>query len=94
MDTIHHEGKVVAVQQVDRTSHARLLRSDASGEYFIAYPVSVGPFKIDIEAIHALTGEEVAAYQAGTLNLAEFAHRLSHADQASGRPERKPTNGE
>jgi hypothetical protein len=94
METIRHEGRVIAVQQVDRTSHSRLLRSDASGEYFIAYPVSVGPLAIDVEATHALTGEEVAAYQAGRLDLAELAHRLSQADQASGRLERKPARGD
>ena len=94
METIHHEGREIAVEQVGRTSHSRLLRSNASGEYFIEYPVSVGPFKIDIEAIHALTAEEVAAYQAGMLDLAEFAHRLSEADQASGRLERKPARDE
>lgn len=93
METIHHEGRVIAVQQADRTPHSRLLRSEA-GEYFIAYPVSVGPFKIDIEAIHALTGEELAAYQAGVLDLSEFAHRLAEADQASGRLERQPAPGE
>ena len=94
METIQHEGRVIAVRQVDRTSHSRLLRSDASEEYFIAYPVSVGPFKIDVEAIHALTGEEVAAYQDGMLDLAELARRLSEADQASGRHERKPARGD
>lgn len=90
METIHHEGRVIEVQQVARTSHSRLLRYDASGEYFIAYPVSVGPFKIDMEAIHALTDEEVAAYQQGVLDLAAFAQRLAQADQASGRLEQNP----
>ena len=94
METIQHEGRAIAVEQVGRTSHARLLRCDATGEYFIAYPVSVGPFAIDVEATHALMGEEAAAYQAGTLDLAELAHRLSQADQASGRLERKPAQGD
>jgi hypothetical protein len=92
METIRHEGREIAVQQVARTSHARLLRSADSGEYFVEYPVSVGPYRIDIAAIHALTDEEVAAHAAGTLDLAEFAHRLSQADQASGRLERKPAS--
>ena len=90
METIRHEGRVITVQQVTRTSHSRLLRSDDPGEYFIEYPVSVGPFQIDIDALHALTGEEAGAYEAGTLDLAELAYRLSQADQASARLERKP----
>ncbi len=93
METIRHEGRAIAVQEVARTSHSRLLRSD-SGEYFVEYPVSVGPYKIDIEATHALTSEEVAAYNAGKLDLAEFAYRLGQADQASGRLERKPARKE
>jgi len=91
METIRHEGRAITVQQVARTSHARLLHCDESGEHFIEYPVSVGPFKVDVDAIHALTRDEVAAYEAGTLDLAELAHRLSQADQASGRLERKPS---
>lgn len=90
METIHHEGRAIVVEQVARGSHYRLLRAEEPGEYFIEYPVSVGPYKIDISAIHALTNEEVAAYSAGTLDLAEFAHQRSQADQASGRFERKP----
>jgi hypothetical protein len=94
METIHHEGRAITVQQVTRTSHSRLLYSEDSGEYFIGYPVSVGPYKIDIEGCQMLTGEEVAAYKAGTLDLAEFAYRLGQADQASGRLERKPAREE
>jgi hypothetical protein len=94
METIRHEGRAITVRQVTRTSHSRLLYSEDSREYFIGYPVSVGPYKIDIEGFHTLTSEEVAAYQAGTLDLAEFAYRLGQADQASGRYERKPAREE
>jgi hypothetical protein len=90
METIRHEGREVVVEQVARTSHCRLLYSAQTGEYFAEYPVSVGPYKIDIIATHALTSDEVAAYQAGSLDLAEFGNQLSEADQASGRFERKP----
>ena len=90
METIHHEGREITVEQVTRRSHCILYCSVDSGEYFIGYPVSVGPYKIDIEGYHALTSEEVAAYKAGTLDLAEFASQLGQADQASGRYERKP----
>lgn len=93
METIRHAGREIAVRQVARTSHSRLLYVQDSGEYLIGYPVSVGPYQIDIEGFHAFTGEEVAAYQAGALDLAEFASRLSQADQASGRLERKPEHG-
>lgn len=93
METIRHEGRDITVQQVTRTSHSRLLYSEESGEYFIGYPVSVGPYQIDIEGFHTLTSEEVAAYNAGTLDLAELAFRLGQADQASGRLERKPAGG-
>ena len=90
METIRHDGREITVQQIDRTSHCRLLRTEDSGEYFVEYPVSVGPYKIDIDGYHTLTSEEVAAYEAGTLDLAEFGGRLGQADQASGRYERKP----
>lgn len=90
METIHHEGREITVQQVDRRSHCILYYSEDSGEYLIGYPVSVGPYKIDMEGYHVLTSEEVAAYEAGTLDLAEFARRLAEGDQASGRLERKP----
>ncbi len=82
------------MQQVTRTSHSRLLYSEDSGEYFIGYPVSVGPYQIDIEGFHALTGEQVAAYKAGALDLAAFAYRLGQADQASGKFERNPPRAE
>jgi hypothetical protein len=88
METIRHEGGVIAVQQVARTSHSRLLYAEGSGEYLIGYPVSVGPYKVDIEGFHALTSDAVAAYKA--LDLAAFAYRLGQADQASGRFERTP----
>ena len=94
METIRHEGRVITVQQVTRTSHAILLYSADSGEYFIEYPVSVGPYKIDISGYHTLTSEEVAAYKAGTLDLAEFAAQRSEADQKSRRYERKPRRGD
>jgi hypothetical protein len=94
METIHHEGREIAVQQVTRGSHCILYYSQDSGEYFIGYPVSVGPYKIDIEGYHVLTSEEVAAYKAGTLDLAEFAYQLGQADQASGRFEREPAREE
>jgi hypothetical protein len=94
VETIHHEGRVITAQQITRTSHSRLLYAKDSGEYLVGYPVSVGPWKIDIEGFHTLTSGEVAAYQAGTLDLAEFAHRLGQADQASGRYEQKPAHEE
>lgn len=93
METIRHEGREITVEQVARTSHCRLLHSVQTGEYFAEYPVSVGPYRIDISATHALTREEVAAYQAGTLDLAELGSRMAEADQASGRFERKPASG-
>jgi hypothetical protein len=94
METIRHDGRVIAVRQVARTSHSILLYSENSGEYFIEYPVSVGPYKIDISGYHTLTREEVAAYEAGTLDLAELASRRGQTDQASGRYERKPARGD
>ena len=45
---------------------------------------------LGIAGTHALTSDELAAYKAGTLDLAEFGGRLGQADQASGRYERKP----
>lgn len=89
METIRHDGREITVKQVARTSHAILLYSEDSGEYFVEYPVSVGPYKVDISGYHTLTSEEVAAYNAGTLDLAELGFRMGQADQASGRYERK-----
>ena len=93
METIRHDGREIVVQPVARTSHCRLLYAGQTGEYFAEYPVSVGPYKIDIPATHALSREEVAAYQAGVLDLAEFGSQRAEADQASGRFERKPVSG-
>jgi hypothetical protein len=93
METLRHDGREITVEQVACTSHCRLLYSARTGEYFAEYPVSVGPYKIDIPATHALTSEEVAAYQAGALDLAEFGSELAEADQGSGRLERKPASG-
>lgn len=94
MEAIRHEGREINAEQVARTSHCRLLYSAQTDEYFAEYPVSVGPYKIDIVATHALTSEEVAAYQAGTLDLAAFGRQRAEADQASGRFERKPATGD
>ena len=94
METIRHDGREITVEQVARTSHCRLLYSAKTGEYFAEYPVSVGPYRIDISAIHALSRQEVAAYQAGALDLAEFGSQLAEADQSSGRFERKPASGD
>ena len=91
METIRHDGRVITVRQVARTSHAILLYSEDSGEYLVEYLVSVGPYKIDISSYHTLTSEEVAAYKAGTLDLAELGYRMGQADQKSGRYERKPS---
>ena len=82
METIRHEGREITVEQVARTPHCRLLYSAQTGEYFAEYPVSVGPYKIDLPATHALSREEAAAYQAGALDLAEFGSQLAQASES------------
>jgi hypothetical protein len=94
METIHHDGRVITVQQVTRTPFASLLYSEDSGEYIAEYIVSVGSHRMSISGYHTLTSEEVAAYKAGTLDVAELGARMGDADQASGRYEQKPRREE
>ena len=89
METIRHEGRDIAVRQVARTSHTRLLRCDETGESFLEYPVSVGPYKIDVDGIRVLTSDEVAAIEQGTVDMAALGARWAQEDQASERLERR-----
>jgi hypothetical protein len=78
METISHDGRTVLVREIARPAgwSCRLLVSDAD-EAFLEYLVSVGPYKIDVAAVHPLTREEVASYEAGRLDLGDLARRLA-----------------
>jgi hypothetical protein len=45
--------------------------------YILAYLVSVGPYKIDIERFHRLTEQQTELYKAGQLQLAALAKELA-----------------
>ena len=78
METISHQGSVIAVREIARPAgwSCRLLVDDAGAAY-LEYLVSVGPYKIDVAAIHPLSAEDVAAYDAGELDLGALARELA-----------------
>ena len=90
VQTIRWEGKSFSVREVSRPHgwQCRLLAAE-TGELFLEYLVSVGPYKIDIEVVHALSESERAAYQSGTLQLGELARTIAESDMKSGRHERR-----
>jgi len=78
METINYQGATIAVREVARPDGwlCRLLVSD-DGSAYLEYLVSVGPYKIDVAAIHALSHEDLAAYEAGELDLGTLARDLA-----------------
>jgi hypothetical protein len=59
------------------------------GTAYLEYLVSVGPYKIDLAAIHQLTAEDFKAFENGTLDLGALAGNLAERDQAAGTYERR-----
>jgi hypothetical protein len=78
METIQCQGRTITVREVARPEGwmCRLLVAD-DGSAYLEYLVSVGPYKIDVAVVHALSREEVAAYEAGTLDLGALASELA-----------------
>jgi hypothetical protein len=80
METIQFQGRTIPVREVARPEGwmCRLLVAD-DGSAYLEYLVSVGPYKIDVAVVHALSREDVAAYEAGTLDLGGLASELAEA---------------
>jgi hypothetical protein len=78
METIHYHGRTIAVREVARPAgwSCRLLIAE-DGDAYLEYLVSVGPYKIDLAEIHALSREQVAAFEAGRLDLGALARDLA-----------------
>ena len=47
------------------------------GSAYLEYVVSVGPYKIDVPAVHPLTPDDFAAFENGTLDLGVMARNLA-----------------
>jgi hypothetical protein len=90
METIHHQGRDIAVREVARPEgwSCRVLVAE-DGRAFLEYLVSVGPYKIDLAAVHPLAREDFAAFEAGRLDLGMLARNLAARDEATGALERR-----
>ena len=90
METIEFRGRQIAVREVARPEGwlCRVLVSEDGGA-FLEYVVSVGPYKIDIDVVHALSRDDFALYEAGRLDLGVLARNLAEHDQTSGVFERR-----
>jgi hypothetical protein len=89
METIEYRGATIAVHEVARPDGwlCRLLVGE-DGSAYLEYLVSVGPYKIDLAAVHALSRENLAAYEAGELDLGTLARSLAEHAEATGAFER------
>jgi hypothetical protein len=90
METIEYRGEPIAVREVARPREwlCRLLVAD-DGAAYLEYAVSVGPYKLDVFAVHRLTGEDFARFEAGELDLGVLARNLAQHDEAYGVFERR-----
>ena len=89
-ETIDVEGQQIAVRVLERSQEYRCsVLAGADGSVYLEYPVSVGPYNIDIPAIHVLSREELLMHAAGRLKLGEFTATLSAIAQATGKYERQ-----
>ena len=90
METIEWQGRTVSVREVARPAgwSCRVLLA-ADGRAYLEYLVSVGPYKIDVAAVHSLAAEDFAAFENGTLDLGILARNLAEHDQAAGTFERR-----
>ncbi len=78
METIEYQGRDIAVREVARPDgwSCRVLVAD-DGAAYLEYLVSVGPYSIDVAAVHPLTREDFAAFEAGELDLGVLARDLA-----------------
>ena len=90
METIQHQGRTIVVREAARPRgwSCRLLVADDGGAY-LEYLVSVGPYKLDLAAVHPLSHEDLAAYETGRLDLGALARSLAQRDEATGAFERR-----
>ena len=80
MESIQFNGRTIAVREVARPEgwSCRVLVAEDGGAY-LEYLVSVGPYKVDVEAVHPLSREDFAAFEAGELDLGAMARDLAEA---------------
>src|SRR4051812_2814243 len=78
METIQYQGGSVTVREIARPEgwSCRVLLAE-DGRAFLEYLVSVGPYKIDVAVVHALSPEAFAAFEAGRLDLGLLARELA-----------------
>lgn len=80
METIEVEGSTVSVREVARPTgwSCRVLVAE-DGRAYLEYLVSVGPYKVDVAAVHALAAEQFTAFENGTLDLGALARDLAES---------------
>jgi hypothetical protein len=90
METIQHQGRAIAGREVARPDgwSCRLLIAE-DGDAYLEYLVSVGPYKLDLAAVHPLSHEDFAAFEAGRVDLGVLARNLARRDEATGAFERR-----
>ena len=90
METITFLGRDIVVREVARPDgwSCRVLVA-GDGAAYLEYLVSVGPYKVDHAAIHALAREDFAAFETGTLDLGVLARNLAEHDMAIRAYERR-----
>ncbi len=77
METIEYQKQKIEVEEIARpTWGVSVCRAIKSRDMYIEYLVSTGPYKIDIPHIYKLSVNEVAQYNAKTLDLALLCKRL------------------
>jgi hypothetical protein len=78
LETIEYQGRAIRVREVARPADwlCRVLVAE-DGAAFLEYLVSVGPYKIDVAIVHPLSQQEIAAFEAGTLDLGAMARDLA-----------------
>ena len=90
METIDYQGNSVAVREVARPEgwSCRVLVAE-DGRAFLEYLVSVGPYKIDLAVVHAVSREDFTGFEQGRLDLGSLARTLAERDEATGEFERR-----
>jgi arylformamidase len=86
MESIVFDDADIEVEELARPAGAlcRLLKDLSSGDHFLEYVVSSGPYKIDVTHYERLSPEHVRQYEAGTIDLGRMARELEEAAWARG----------
>ena len=79
MEAIEYLGVRILVREVARPKgwDCRVLVAE-DGTAYLEYLLSVGPYKVDVASIHQLMPEDLAAYEAGRLDLGAVARNLAY----------------